>query len=279
MNDEEELLAGIQYHGEPGSTIDCKNAIIRLLQSREEITLVRILTYNNSHVLLLTINNCDLIGIKSGFSSGFSGTGPYYFSIILQLLEEFKIEINEYNVSNDILEKMDSSSLTKEDINTIKIMRPIKPSRWHRYIEKSHDQMSMDKILWQEFPQMIPFSIIDPRIIDLAKLFWDDPDQQLLKGYRRLEDIVRKRIGVKEIGIKLFQQAFMGDNPKLVWNGIDKSEQIGRANLFIGAFASYRNPRAHKERQNKNYLHEYLLLNHLYLLENTSCKQKYGSKK
>jgi hypothetical protein len=108
--------------------------------------------------------------------------------------------------------------------------------------------------------------------MDLAISFWKDPDDRLLKGYRRLEDMIRERIQTHEHGTKLLSEAFVGNNPKLTWKNIDDAEKIGRGNLFTAAFMAHRNPRAH--RVLKTYrdaqLSEFLLLNHLYRLESES---------
>jgi hypothetical protein len=47
------------------------------------------------------------------------------------------------------------------------------------------------------------------------------------------------------------------------------SEQIGRTNLFTGAYMAFRNRRAHQEPDpnNTDALQEFLLINHLYNLE------------
>lgn len=123
--------------------------------------------------------------------------------------------------------------------------------------------------MWDEFPLVIPFAIVDDRIIDLAINFWEKADERLLTGYRRLEDIVRARIGSLEHGHKLFSQAFMGPSSKLKWKEISEAEQTGRANLFVGAYMAYRNPRAHRELRevSNQQLTEFLLLNQLYGLE------------
>jgi hypothetical protein len=46
-------------------------------------------------------------------------------------------------------------------------------------------------------------------------------------------------------------------------------ERTGRANLFVGAYLAYRNPRAHHEKKpdKREQLSEFLLLNHLYKLQ------------
>jgi hypothetical protein len=109
-------------------------------------------------------------------------------------------------------------------------------------------------------------------MFDLAIRFWEGPDDRLMMGYRRLEDIVRKRTAIDEHGVKLFSQAFSGPKAKLGWKDLDESEQAGRVHLFTGTYLAYRNPRAHRELEEyaNDQLNEFLLLNHLYLLEKES---------
>src|SRR5438046_2010760 len=90
--------AEIQYLGLPGVTQECKEAVMRLLQSRELITEAWILSNSNEHFLLLKVGSGDLVAIKSGFSSGYLGEGSRGFSYVLNLLDYHEIEIKEYKV-------------------------------------------------------------------------------------------------------------------------------------------------------------------------------------
>ncbi len=218
---------------------------------------------------MLTIGVGDLVAIKSGFASGYGGEGPRRFSYVLQLLDSHGVEIDEYDVDEAAIERLDSSSLKVSDLKKLESAKAVRPTRWHDYIQEQHWRRHEDGTLWQEFPLIIPFAIIDPRLIDLAISFWDAPDDRLLTAYRRLEDLTRKRSGVDEHGSKLFSQAFMGSTAKLHWPNRNSSEQAGRAQLFTGAFNAFRNPRAHREMKDfaQDQLAEFLLLNQLFRLE------------
>jgi hypothetical protein len=150
--------------------------------------------------------------------------------------------------------------------------KPVRPRRWYDYILEPPVETTRNDILWQNVPLVIPFAIIDGRIADLAVSFWEGPDDWLLTGYRRLEDIVRNRTGVDEHGTKLFTEAFRPNGGKLTWKGADAAERAGRMELFTGAYKAYRNQRAHCEPKDRaeNLLEEFLLLNHLYRLEKES---------
>lgn len=274
-------LAGIEYVGIPGVTQECKDAVMRLLQFRDQITRVRILTcsteHTNDHCLLLTVNG-DLVAVKSGFGSGYRGEGPHGFSYVLQLLKAHGAEIEEYEVDEDVIARLDSSSLTESDIKKLDASRQVRPRRWFDYVFEEDWERIRNGTIWHEFLPVVPFGLIDSRIVDLAISFWEDPDNRLLTGYRRLEDIVRGRTGIDEHGAKLFQQAFIEDAAKLGWKGLDRGEQKGRGQLFTAAYMAHRNPRAHRERNeySGDQLSEFLLLNHLYLLEKES-REDWGS--
>lgn len=269
------LLAGMQYLGLSGLSQECQDAVMRLLQYGDRITHARILTCSNEHCLLLTVNVGDLIAVKSGFGSGYQGAGSRTFSFVLQLLEAHGADIEEYEVCHDLIERLDMSALTTADIADLETARPVRPSRWYDYVFEEHWEQKESGVLWKEFKPVIPYAIIDSRITDLAIRFWDGPDDCLLTGYRRLEDIVRERTGLDEHGAKLFSQAFQVATAKLVWKDLDSGEQDGRASLFTAAYKAYRNPRAHREleRHPNEQLAEFLLLNHLYLLVKESCER------
>jgi len=268
MRSRKKLPVEIQYAGQAGISIECKNAVMRFFQFGDRISRARILTHKNSHCLLLTVND-DTVAIKSGFASGYSGEGPRAFSFVLGLLKSYGTELVEYAVSEGLLERLDQSALTMSDMDDIENAKPVRPSRWPDYVFEEDWQSEKSRAFWQNFPSVIPFSIIDVRIIDLAMTFFEHPDQNLITGYRRLEDIVRKRVGSKEHGSKLFSQVFLSQIPKLGWDVLDSNEQKGLAGLFINAYMAHRNPRAHREleKQKDKLLCEFLLLNHLYLLE------------
>jgi Protein of unknown function (Hypoth_ymh) len=266
----ETVLAGIQYAGVGGSTEDCKDAVLSLIQFGTRIQRVAILSASNDHGLLLTTDYGDLVAIKSGFASGYGGGGPHGFSYVLQVLESHGAEIEEYEVGPDFLERLDRSALSKGDLEVLEKPIRIRPSRWHDYIFRKHFEQAENGTLWHhEFPSVIPFAAIDARIMDLALDFWKNPDSTLLDGYRRLEDTVRKRTGSLHHGTKLFSQAFNPDGGALTWTDSDQGELAGRMQLFTGTYAAHRNPRAHREPKGHSaeLLREFLLLNHLYVLE------------
>lgn len=261
--------AEIQYMGVPGSTQDCLDAIFRLIQFGDVISTARILTYSNRHGFLLAINVGDLVAVKSGFTSGYGGEGPSGFSYVLQLLRTHGAEITEHDIGEDLLGRLDNSALLGSDLALIDKSPPVLPSRWYDYIRDRDWDRSANGTQWERFPPIIPYALVDPRIADLALGFWQSPDENLLKGYRRLEDVVRRRTGLSGQGQKLFAEAFNGKNARLTWAQGDEASRIGKANLFSAAYMANRNPRVHTEPSEftGNHLAEFLLLNHLFALE------------
>src|SRR5580704_12429216 len=123
-------FAAIEYHGVAGSSIDCETAVVRLLQSGDTPARARILSSGSTHCLLLTNKVGDHIAVKSGFSSGYGGTGPTCFSQVLQMLQTHDCEIDECDVDDTIIERLDASALTIKDLEKIVALSPRRPSRW-----------------------------------------------------------------------------------------------------------------------------------------------------
>jgi len=208
--------------------------------------------------------------VKSGFATGYGGEGPRRFSYVLQILDSHGATIIEHDVAHSLLDKIDYSALTKSDLERVENMSPVRPSRWHDYVSERDFERAREGTLWrEEFPAVMPFALIDARIMDLALDFWNSPDNSLLVGYRRLEDIVRKRTAIKQHGAKLFSQAFNPGEGTLTWEHVDDGERAGRMQLFTGTYGAHRNRRAHRELRTRSgeLLAEFLLLNHLYCLE------------
>lgn len=162
------------------------DAVLRLIQYGDEVKHVRILTSGDTHCLLVTINPGDnLVAVKSGFRHGYGGAGPRTFSQTLALLHAHDIEIDEYDVSDELIERLDASALTRADLDQIRNERPVRPGRWYEYIDEEDWDASHFKHerLWREFPLVIPFAIIDLRIMDLALTFWKEPDSKLFTAY------------------------------------------------------------------------------------------------
>ncbi|MDO8388028.1 MAG: TIGR02391 family protein [Polaromonas sp.] len=263
--------AGIEYGGLAGISASCLNAVRRLLQFGECITEARILTCGRSHCLLLSYDFGQQIAIKSGFASGYGGEGPRTFAEVLLLLDEWGVDVDEYIVSSDVLDRIDYSALTQKDLDDILAAPPVRPQRFHDYIYPFRLILDQQNKFsgWSRFPSVIPFAMVDSRIRDIALKFEHEPDNCLLIGYRRLEDFVRKRTLLDEHGVKLFAQAFVGPQALLVWKATVQAERNGRGGLFTAAYLAYRNRRAHLEpdHDHRSALAEFLLLNHLFLLE------------
>ncbi|WP_339747961.1 TIGR02391 family protein [uncultured Rubinisphaera sp.] len=260
---------GMQYVGNAGVTSSCVEAVVRFIQCREKITRCRILTVGNSHALLLTLDSKQLVAVKTGFTSGYLGEGPKGLSYTLRLLELSDCRISEYEVGKELHDRINSCSMSESDLKSIEKLTPCDASSWYAYIlDKDFDE-SKNGLLWSKFQLVIPFGIIDSRIIDLAIDFWESPDAKLMSAYRRLEGIFKNRTGLNQCGAKLFSEAFLGKSALLMWPGIEAGELVSRVNLFTGLYGAYRNPRAHNEQCSaiEFDLLELLAVNQLYRLE------------
>lgn len=277
-------LAEIQYWGLSGVTKQCLESIVRSIHYGDIIHEAKLISCRESdcayHGFILNINDDEIVGIKSGFSSGYLGTGSKGLAKALQLLMFHGTDIKEYEVTKDFIDRLDKSCLLTSDLEFLNDANYIRPDRYADYIFDVGDSASLslgDKVdLLNEFPLSIPFSLIDPRIIDLAINFFDNPDAKILTAFRRLEEIVKTRTNITDkFGSKLFLAAFQGDESPLYWKDEEKSEQAAKANLFSAIYGSYRNPRAHREvySDNDGYLREFLLVNELFILEKAAIER------
>nr|WP_294863340.1 TIGR02391 family protein [uncultured Pseudogulbenkiania sp.] len=271
-------VTSIQYLGMAGISSSCFDAIKRLVQYGDDIHQAIILTARQRHAFLLTVNCDELMVVKGGFSSGYRGEGPSTLADALLLLRTHGVELDEVEVPVGLLDRLDASALSKKDMALICTASPVRPQRFHDYIYDIKSLECSGVAVWQRLHPTIPWALLDPRLSDLALRFFTSPSDVLLQGFRRLEDIFRARLETKESGYKLFSQAFHGDDSHLTWPGIEKSEQVGRCNLFTGAFMAFRNPRAHREIEDniKMLLSEFLLLNQLYALESKAVERDGG---
>lgn len=263
----------VQYVGMEGITKECLDALRRLIQYSDPITAARVVSCGHHHAMLLTVGEHDLVAIRSGFASGYLGEGSSGFSSALQLLESQRIEVEEVDVDDACLERLNTAALTESDCDHILKGRPVRPSRFYDYIHFRGPHIEEDPgDIYHRFPVTMPYRIIDGRLMDLALRFNENADAALLTAFRRLEDAVRKRSALDEHGAKLFSQAFGGKQAPLVWKDLGHENEIaGRVNLFTGVYMTHRNPRAHSDRSVETNLEamlsEFLLVNHLFLLE------------
>lgn len=271
-------LADIQYLGESGITQKCKNAVINLIHAGEKIYDVKILTvegyHSNFHALLLTLKFNTQIMIKGGFASGYDGAGPKGYSFILNLLNQYTDNINEYIIPGLIFERISSSSLTVKDLEYINSIERVSPARWYDFVPLYNENKGN---IFSAFPLTIPMALLDPRLIEQALEFETNSDNAIMSEYRKIEDIVRERTKLyHESSTKLFAKAFQGDNSVLCWENLESGESKGRASLFNGVFMAYRNNRAHQEPKHNlsDDIREFMLLNQLFILESEAIIRK-----
>lgn len=258
------------YLGESGVTETCLYSLCNLIQTHADLSYALLLTYEQSHALILKDESNTYNIIRSGFTSGYSGEGPKGLAKALTILNKHQIEIEEILITSKVMDKLNNTSLSDQDIDFIFREKVVRPIRLHDYIYPFSYKVSKASKLKRYYPLELPYSIIDNRIFDLALLFKQDPDSALTKAYKRLEDIVRTRTGLTEHSTKLFSQAFNTSDAPLTWFVPDKSEVVGRANLFLGTYQAFRNARTHREKMKTLYTNIEsfcLLINELYLLE------------
>jgi hypothetical protein len=263
-------LAGLAYHGSSRTTQSCLDAIVRLIQADEWITQAFLLTADGRHCFVLEVAEYELVVIKAGFASGYGGEGPTGLAVALCLLRRHGIDVEELEVLPDVLVRVDESRLTEEDLKLISISRAVRPLRLEQYTHRVFGSESREAKMRAVFPLVVPFGLVDERIMDLAVKLAVGADAAITGAFKRLESIFVKRCGMPDgYGARLFQKALKGPASLLTWEGIGEQEAEGRAELFVAVYRGFRNRRAHKELDSKpaDALREFLLVNELFLLE------------
>ena len=262
----------VQYVGSEGVTQSCVNAVLRYVQFGDEFADARLLSCKGLHALALRTIHGEVVAVRSGFSSGYPGEGPKGLSLILLLLVNLDIDIIEREVEESFLRRLDGAVLTAADLDRIFAPPPAFGGGVYKYILPQHYERGFEQLLCRSFPAVTPYAVVDERLGDLAASFWDAPNDRLMKAYTRLETIVRDRTGINEHGSKLFQMAFHGDSAQLTWPHVGERESAMRAQMFIGTFGAFRNPRAHRELNSADpeLVAELLAVNLLFRLERES---------
>lgn len=272
-------LSEIEYHGVSGITEECLHAISRIISFGGKIREARILTYKGDrishHAFLLCLSEYRTIMVRPGFTSGYSGEGPRGLSTALKMLIRHGADVEEYKVDAPTYQRIETGVLLNSDLDRIEQAQPVRPLKIYEYIDESriNGNYRNDR-LKEYFPASINFGLLDDRLIDLALNFDTNPSHAIDVAYKRLEQIIRDRIGGSDTARKLLARAFQGKDAALTW-GVDSGESEGRANLFIGAYLAYRNPRAHREiaSNRPSEVREFMLVNELYLLEGAAHKR------
>ena len=268
-----EPSAQLQYCGLPGISRSCLKAVQRFVQFGDHIQSATILTHEEDHALALVINEGETIIIKNGFSSGYRGEGPSCLAKALAILEAYGAEIDEILISRRQMARIEGSALSQSDWQSIQSTAPIRPMRWDDYIYDVVGERFDRQSALLHLPEVMPWSALDPRLVDLALQYRSQPDEALSKGFRRFEDIVRARTESKEIGSRLISQSFVHEAAPLTWEELDPAEVKGRGQILSGTFMAFRNPRAHQEHAPHLGLSELLALNLLYVLEAKAIKR------
>lgn len=264
-----------QYHGSHRTTQSCLDALARLLASSIVIRRAYLLTHEDRHGFYLDVEEPEPIFIRCGFTSGYGGEGPAGLAIALHLLERFKIETEEIEVSAGMLCRLDAGELGSADLRSIEMGRVVRPVRLYEYMHDGlHGRQGPAVSIRKQFAPMVPWSTLDERLVEIALQLEQNPDRAVFEAFRKLELQVKDRCGMASNvhGVQVFKSAFRGSGAILCWPGLPVSEVEGRAQLFEAAFMAYRNPRAHNEVGGgvKRAYREFYVVNELFLLESES---------
>lgn len=243
-----------------------------LTTNSKKIEKALLLSSDQRHAYLIKSTKNTYI-IRPGFSSGYSGEGPKGLASSLQLFLKHNVNVEEVNISKKLMKKVNHSSLSDADLETMLTTGVVRPTNIYEYIYAIYQTTEYQITNDRYYPTELPFHLIDERILDLALKFNDDPNHSILTAYTRLEDIVKVKINDQSLfSSNLLKTAFISDKQRQAvycWNTTNEKVSNALGCLFTNIFTAYRNERAHSE-VNKPFskqLREFLLINELYLLE------------
>lgn len=263
----------IQYLGTP-YTQDCLDAIGIILQTQTRIEKALLLSCNQAHAYLIKSHRNTYI-IRSGFSSGYSGEGPKGLASSLQLLLKHNIEVEEINISEKLMKKVNQTSLSDNDLEHILKTQYIRPIQIYEYIYTIYKTIEYQDTNDRYYPTELPYHLIDSRILDLALKFNDDPNRSIFNAFIRLENIIQNRINSDKHSSALFEYAFCSENPPLICKNGDKRASQATGRIFPNIYKAFRNEHAHNEvsKPLKTLIREFLLINELYILESEAIQR------
>ena len=177
-------MPNIQYHGDNSTTESCVDAIVRILHFNDVIDLAVLITFQNYHAFLLTVNEYQKIVIKPGFVSGHSGEGAHGLAYVIQLLKFHQIEFEEVVASKKLFSRIGTSQLRDKDLQEIEELPYIRPLVLGDYL---HDIGEVsDEKLQNLYPNVIPWATLDARVLDLALMLDKGDSSAVLKAFNRL---------------------------------------------------------------------------------------------
>lgn len=262
----------IQYLG-TCYTQDCLEALGFILQTQQNIEKAILLSNKQYHAFLI-ISERNTYVVRSGFTSGYMGEGPKGLASSLQLLLKHQIDIEEVNISEKLMKKVNKALILESDVKHILESKFVRPLRIHEYIYTIYETLEYQQINDRHYPIELSYHLIDPRIFDLALKFKEEPNNAIMTAYARLEDILRHKTKTDLFSSNLLKTAFISDKHKSMYKWNVDNEEVSNAigRLFTHIFTVYRNECAHGEinKQYKMQIREFILINELYLLENES---------
>ena len=250
-----ERMTSVQYHGDNHITQTCIDAIVRLLHFNDVIDLARLITFQNHHAFLLTVNEYQKIVIKPGFVSGYSGESAEGLANVVQLLRLHQVELEEVNVSEKLFSRIENGQLRDKDLQKIEALPYVRPLRLWDYVYHI-GELSNEK-LQRLYPSAIPWATLDTRILDLALVLDKGDSGAVLQAFNRFETLLKDKAESKVRTI--------GDAANEVF-----SKDSAEVKFLRSVFTKFRNPRAHEEHawSRQEDIRCFVLLNELFLMEN-----------
>lgn len=129
------------------------------------------------------------------------------------------------------------------------MLDPTQPAEWWLLTRRGLKVRVGNELAVFRRGQALPVHLLHPRITEKVRgLFYRGSyDTAVFEAFKELEVTVRRASALPALnGKKLMSAAFNPDKGPLTDTSIERSEQEGEMNLFVGAYLHGRNPPAHR---------------------------------
>lgn len=253
-------MPNIQYHGDNRTTESCIDAIVRILHFDDRIDLAVLLTCEDRHAFLLTVQEYQKIIIQSGFASGYGGEGPKGLAKVIQLLRLHSIELEEVHVSSKVFSRVENCQLRDKDLQQIEETPYVRPISLIDYVFDIGDIPQGE--LLKRYPSVIPWATLDPRIIDLALILNQGDSSAVSRAFNRFETTLKERAGNNSRSLRAAANSVFS-------NGGANDLPSAAEKLVTSVYTLLRNPRAHEEHyfSREEDIRCFVMINELFLME------------
>lgn len=204
--------------------------------------------------------------VRSGFASGYGGTGPAYTSQAVLLLDSMDVETRGVEVDLETFRRIEDGTASYDELRALhEAPDSGRHGPWD-VVREGHWPNRDSQSLWRYWTTVwIPRALVHGEFQEHVAEFERNPHDSFLATTRKLESRLRQKLllfGAAEAkrleGRRLVDRAF-GKNGRLTWRApdgepLDDRERESRRELFAGTLGALRNIAAHDDDHKLDYV-------------------------